>query len=138
MQIFGHKIFSFYSDSADEVPNSDETESVASEEEDGALSVGSVSEEPEGSDGLVASELTLSDEVSSLDVGFEELEAELTFEEGATDEALLEADAADELLLEAAVLKEELLETDEAEAVLLESEFLLAYQSFFSMPFNFI
>ena len=120
------------------MPNSDETESVASEEEDGALSVGSVSEEPEGSDGLVASELTLSDEVSSPDVGFEELEAELTFEEEATDEALLEADAADELLLEAAVLKEELLETDEAEAVLLESEFLLAYQSFFSMPFNSI
>ena len=120
----------------DEVLESDEAEEVGSEEE-GVLSVGSDSEESDGSDGLVSSELTLSDEVSSLEVGFEALAVELTFEEDAADEALLEADAVDELLPED-VVTEELLETDEPEAVLLEVEYLFAYQSFFSIPFNFI
>lgn len=101
------------------------------------LSVSSVSEEPDGFEGLVASELTLSDDVSSLEVGDEALAVELTFEEDAADGALLEADAVDELLPED-VVTEESLETDEPEAVLLEVEYLFAYQSFFSMPFNFI
>lgn len=101
------------------------------------LSVGSVSEEPDGFEGLVASELTLSDDVSSLEVGDEALAVELTFEEDTADGALLEADAVDELLPEE-VAAEESLETDEPEAVLLEVEYLFAYQSFFSMPFNFI
>ena len=101
------------------------------------LSVSSVSEEPDGFEGLVASELTLSDDVSSLEVGFEALAVELTFEEDAADGALLEADAVDELLPEE-VAAEESLETDEPEAVLLEVEYLFAYQSFFSIPFNFI
>ena len=120
----------------DEVLESDEAEEVGSDEE-GVLPVGSVSEESDGFDGLVSSELTLSDEVSSLEVGFEALAVELTFEEDAADEALLEADAVDELLPEE-VVAEELLETDEPEAVLLEVEYLFAYQSFFSTPFNFI
>lgn len=116
----------------DEVLESDEAEEVGLEEE-GVLSVGLDSEESDGSDGLVSSELTLSDEVSSL----EALAVELAFEEDAADEALLEADAVDELLPEE-VVTEELLETDELEAVLLEVEFLFAYQSFFSIPFNSI
>lgn len=101
------------------------------------LSVSSVSEEPDGFEGLVASELTLSDDVSSLEVGDEALAVELTFEKDAADGALLEADAVDELLPED-VVTEESLETDEPEAVLLEVEYLFAYQSFFSTPFNFI
>ena len=117
----------------DEVLESDEAEEVGSEEK-GVLSVGSVSEESDGSDGLVSSELTLSDEVSSL----EELATELGFEEDTEDEASLALDAADELLSEEVVLEEELLEADELEAVLLEVEFLFAYQSFFSIPFNSI
>ena len=121
----------------DEVLESDEAEEVGSEEE-GVLSVGSDSEESDGSDGLVSSELTLSDEVSSLEVGFEALAVELTFEEDTEDEASLALDAADELLSEEVVLEEELLEADELEAVLLEVEFLFAYQSFFSIPFNSI
>lgn len=120
----------------DEVLESDEAEEVGSEEK-GVLSVGSDSEESDGSDGLVSSELTLSDEVSSLEAGGEALAVELAFEEDAADEALLEADAVDELLPEE-VVAEELLETDEPEAVLLEVEYLFAYQSFFSTPFNFI
>ena len=78
----------------DEVLESDEAEEVGSDEE-GVLPVGSVSEESDGFDGLVSSELTLSDEVSSL----EELATELGFEEDTEDEASLALDAADELFI---------------------------------------
>lgn len=99
------------------------------------LSVGSCSEEPDGFEGLVASELTLSDEVSSPSPGLEALAEELAFEEDADDEVLLATDEVDELLPEEAVTEEVWSEADEPEAVLLEEEYLLAYQSFFSTPF---